>query len=40
MQGNCIVWLIETGRVSAEKAETKKGFGYKIAKEEVEKVFG
>ena len=30
------LWLIETGRVSAEKPK-RKGFGYKIAKEEVER---
>ena len=31
------LWLIETGRVSAEKPK-RKGFGYKIAKEEVESI--
>lgn len=30
------LWLIETGKVAAEKPE-KKGFGYKIQKEEVER---
>ena len=30
------LWLIETGRVSAEKPK-RKGFGYRIAKEEVER---
>lgn len=30
------LWLIETGRVAAEKPE-KKGLGYKIPKEEVER---